>query len=112
MNVIVGQRLRARRQTLGLSQRKLGEILGITFQQIQKYELGKNRIAVATLVRAAGALDAPLAYFLDGVGPELSKPQQPSLLGQDAAVAWALQTIEDRKVRAAFRTLIRALAQS
>ncbi len=111
MDVVIGRRLRARRQLLGLSQRKLGEIVGVSFQQIQKYERGTNRIAVTMLVRAAAALDAPMSFFFEGVGPQIDEPEQPMLHGGDIVVAQALAKIEDRKIRAAFRTLIRALAQ-
>jgi len=111
VNVIVGRRLCARRQSLGLSQRKLGELLGVSFQQIQKYERGTNRIAVTTLVRAAAALNAPMSFFFEGVGPQIEQPTQRMLQGSDIVAAQALAKIEDRKVRAAFRTLIRALAQ-
>jgi transcriptional regulator with XRE-family HTH domain len=111
VDVIVGRRLRARRQSLCLSQRRLGEILGVSFQQVQKYERGINRIAVSVLVRAAAALEAPLSYFLEGVGPQRQLPEHVTPHGRDAALAQALAKIDDRKVRAAFRTLIRALAQ-
>jgi transcriptional regulator with XRE-family HTH domain len=112
VDVIIGHRLRARRQLLGLSQRKLGEIVGVSFQQIQKYERGTNRIAVTMLVRAAAALDAPMSFFFEGVGPQTDEPEQPMLHGRDSMVAQALAKIEDRKVRAALRTVIRALGQS
>ncbi|MBN9034891.1 MAG: helix-turn-helix transcriptional regulator [Rhizobiales bacterium] len=107
----MGRRLRARRQSLGMSQRKLGELLGVSFQQIQKYERGTNRIAVTTLVRAAAALSAPMSFFFEGVGPQVKKPAEPMLHGGDIVIAQSLAKIEDLKVRAAFRTLIRALAQ-
>lgn len=111
MDVVVGLRLCARRRSLGLSQRKLGEAIGVSFQQIQKYERGMTRIAVATLVRVAAELDAPLSFFLEGVGPQRQEPEQETLHGRDASIAQALARIEDRKVRAAFRTLIRALTR-
>ncbi|WP_244561614.1 hypothetical protein [Mesorhizobium australicum] len=78
---------------------------------MQKYERGTNRIAVTTLVRAATALSAPMSFFFDGVGPQIRKPKQPMLYGGDIVIAQALAKIEARKVRAAFRTLIRALVQ-
>ena len=56
-------RLCTRRQSFGMSQRRLEEFLGVSFQQIQKYERGTNRIAVTTLVRAATALSAPMSFF-------------------------------------------------
>ncbi|MEQ1956192.1 helix-turn-helix transcriptional regulator [Mesorhizobium sp. CN2-181] len=111
MDVVLGHRLFTRRQSLGMSQRKLGELLGVSFQQIQKYKRGTNRIAVTTLVRAATALNARMSFFFEGLGPEVKKSVQPLLHGGDILVAQALARIEDSKVRAAFRTLIRALAQ-
>jgi transcriptional regulator with XRE-family HTH domain len=88
----------------------LGSILGVSFQQIQKYESGTNRNAVATLVRAAEALDAPLTYFLNGIGPQHRPPVQFIVDAWDAKTAQALAAIEDRKVRAAPHTLVRALS--
>jgi transcriptional regulator with XRE-family HTH domain len=61
---IVGERLRMRRKQLGMSQEKLGAALGITFQQIQKYEKGTNRISVGRLVRMAEVLETPITWFL------------------------------------------------
>jgi transcriptional regulator with XRE-family HTH domain len=95
-----------------MSQRKLGELLGVSFQQVQKYELGTNRIAVAILLRAATALEAPISFFFEGVGPQIAEPEPSLPQGHDAMAAWALAKIEDRKVRAAFRTLIRALSKA
>ena len=63
----VGERLKQRRLTLGLSQERLGELLGLTFQQIQKYERGSNRLGASRLYEAACALDVEIAYFFDGL---------------------------------------------
>lgn len=67
----VGARLRRRRIELRVSQDTLGEALGVSFQQVQKYELGANRISASRLVRAAAALDVPPAWFFDDL-PALS----------------------------------------
>ena len=67
VDVHVGERLKQRRLTLGLSQERLGELLGLTFQQIQKYERGTNRLGASRLFEAACALDVEIAYFFDGV---------------------------------------------
>ncbi|KAA8384888.1 helix-turn-helix domain-containing protein [Acetobacter sp. DmW_136] len=61
----VGKRIRLRRTLLGLSQEKLGEALGITFQQIQKYERGANRVGASRLYHIACALDVPISFFFD-----------------------------------------------
>jgi transcriptional regulator with XRE-family HTH domain len=62
----IGARLRMRRILVGMSQEKLGEALGITFQQIQKYEKGTNRISVSRLHQIAGILGVPLGAFYEG----------------------------------------------
>jgi transcriptional regulator with XRE-family HTH domain len=62
----VGQRVRTRRLTLGLSQTKLGDALGLTFQQVQKYEKGKNRIGASRLQHISQILQVPVAFFFEG----------------------------------------------
>lgn len=62
-DIYVGSRVRMRRKMLGLSQEKLGDKLGITFQQIQKYEKGTNRVGASRLQAMATALEVPIAYF-------------------------------------------------
>ena len=65
IDVHVGSRVRLRRTMLGISQEKLGEHLGITFQQIQKYEKGANRIGASRLQEIARVLDTPVAFFFE-----------------------------------------------
>jgi transcriptional regulator with XRE-family HTH domain len=71
IDVHVGSRVRLRRMMLGMSQEKLGENLGITFQQIQKYEKGTNRIGASRLQHIARVLSMPVSYFFEGA-PGLS----------------------------------------
>lgn len=73
----LGRRLRRRRRLLGLTQRQLGDRVGIRFQQIQKYECGANRISAARLWELAEALQTPVSYFYDGAGesPDNSQPR-------------------------------------
>jgi transcriptional regulator with XRE-family HTH domain len=79
VDVHVGWRLKLRRTLLGMSQEKLGEMLGLTFQQIQKYERGVNRIGASRLYQIAQILDVPVSFFFDdmptgavaGYGPGL-----------------------------------------
>ena len=61
----VGKRLRTRRVGMRISQSDIGKKLGVTFQQIQKYENGTNRVGASNLFRLAGALDVPVAYFFE-----------------------------------------------
>jgi len=75
-DLYVGTRIRLRRRTLKVSQEKLAERLGLTFQQIQKYERGANRVSASKLQEIACALDTPVSYFFEGLpsagssGPE------------------------------------------
>jgi transcriptional regulator with XRE-family HTH domain len=62
----VGSRVRMRRVMLGMSQEKLGEALGLTFQQVQKYEKGTNRIGASRLQQISRTLDVPPAFFFEG----------------------------------------------
>lgn len=66
-DVYVGGRVRRRRMLLGMSQERLGELLHLTFQQVQKYEKGVNRIGAGRLFDIAGILSAPIDYFFDGL---------------------------------------------
>ena len=66
LELIIGARMRTRRRQLGLSQSDLAERLGVSFQQVQKYERGANRISASMLVRTARALQCPGAYLLGG----------------------------------------------
>jgi len=65
VDVHVGGRVRMRRMMLGLSQDKLGDALGLTFQQIQKYEKGSNRIGASRMFELADVLKVPVQYFYD-----------------------------------------------
>jgi len=91
VDIHVGQRLRVRRSLLGLSQEKLAEAIGLTFQQIQKYERGLNRISAGRLYRFSQILQVPITYFYEKVGletdnkmmAEMSDKDQDSLVSDD-----------------------------
>ncbi len=63
----IGTRVRARRVMLGMSQEKLADALGLTFQQVQKYEKGVNRIGASRLLHIAGILDVSIEFFFEGL---------------------------------------------
>ncbi len=65
VDVHVGSRMRQRRTLLGMSQTKVGDAVGLTFQQVQKYERGSNRIGSSRLYEFAKVLDVPVSYFFD-----------------------------------------------
>ncbi len=78
VDVHVGTRLRVRRTLLGMSQTDLGNALGLTFQQVQKYERGTNRISASRLFALSQMLDVPVEYFFDDMPAEVaaSSPAQ------------------------------------
>jgi transcriptional regulator with XRE-family HTH domain len=73
-DVHVGSRVRLRRNMMGLSQEKLGEALGLTFQQVQKYERGANRIGASRLHELSRILDVPVRFFFDETDPVRAAP--------------------------------------
>ncbi len=73
----VGGRVRTRRTLLGLSQEKLGDALGLTFQQVQKYEKGSNRISASRLYQISKILDVPVSYFYEDMPDELRRQTLP-----------------------------------
>lgn len=80
----VAGRIRLRRGLLGMSQSDLARSLGITFQQVQKYERGSNRVSIGKLYRLAEILDVPLTFFFDGLDiPDVGKPPQPNAGGAE-----------------------------
>jgi transcriptional regulator with XRE-family HTH domain len=77
----IGTRMRSRRMIIGMSQEKLGEMLGLTFQQVQKYEKGTNRISVGRMIDIAKVLGVDIHFFFDGLAgvkpPGFAEPAQP-----------------------------------
>jgi transcriptional regulator with XRE-family HTH domain len=76
----VGSRVRMRRMMLGMSQEKLGDALGLTFQQVQKYEKGTNRIGASRLQQISHILQVPVAFFFEGA------PNVPTSPGRDSSL--------------------------
>lgn len=112
LDVAIGARLRIRRRASGLSQQKLAERLGVTFQQVQKYERGANRIAGSTLILIAEALDAPAGYFLgEGTSSALDDATAVKIAHRGAAeLLHDYVAIKSPKVRAAILQLVHAMA--
>ena len=75
IDVHVGGRVRLRRMLIGMSQEKLGELLGLTFQQVQKYEKGTNRIGASRLYQIAQFLSTPVQFFFDDISGEVRAPR-------------------------------------
>lgn len=79
IDVHVGGRVRLRRTLLGMSQEKLGEAIGLTFQQVQKYERGANRIGASRLFDLSRVLDVPVSFFFDDMSEDTSQ-QSPRMM--------------------------------
>ena len=113
LDVAIGARLRVRRRAAGLSQQKLAERLGVTFQQVQKYERGSNRIAGSTLIGIAEALETPASYFLgEGAGGVIEDEAIVNIAQRGASdLLKQYVHIRSPKIRAAVLQLVRALAE-
>jgi transcriptional regulator with XRE-family HTH domain len=121
IDIHVGSRVRLRRMMLGMSQEKLGEQLGITFQQIQKYEKGSNRIGASRLQNIARVLSVPVAFFFDGApgstaAAGMEEPQSANFVVDFLSSSEGIQLnkaflqINDAKLRRRIIDLIRAVA--
>lgn len=122
----VGNRLSIRRKLLGLSQQKLAEALGITFQQVQKYEKASNRISASRLYRLADVLGVPVSFFFDDMDVSQTRDQPWASRsavdsGMDPRFASRRDTlelirayyaIEDDKLRKEIVSLMRRIADS
>ncbi len=111
----LGARVRRRRLELGMSQERLAELLGVTFQQVQKYEKGVNRIAASRLYDIAHALDMPAARFFEGLGGAScggraeSFPDDPLATPGAGELVRLFATIESNEVRRRVIDLVRAM---
>ena len=110
---IVGQRIRDRREQLGISQGRLGKHLGLTFSQIQKYEKGSNRIGAGRLWQIASFLGVPASYFFEGIGSEGRTEKIDGARREEARVlSEAFTGIDDSETRASVLALVRSLSGS
>lgn len=83
VDVHVGQRIKLRRTLMGMTQGKLGESIGLTFQQIQKYERGANRVSSSKLWQLSNVLDVPISFFFDDM-PDSIRQSFPGYTGETA----------------------------
>lgn len=117
MDYVLGRKLRLARTEAGLSQQALAERLGITFQQVQKYEKGANRIAASRLVSIAAAVDRPISYFLDDAKDAVAAAR-PARSAESAGPAEHLSmaalfaAIDNGRVRRRVIELLRTIAET
>jgi transcriptional regulator with XRE-family HTH domain len=104
----VGARLKARRKTLGMSLTQVANKLGISYQQIQKYELGNNRVGASRLLSFSKLYEVPITQFFTGL-EEASKGEKVELDGKIIETARAITLIKDDRSRKAIKALIRSL---
>ncbi|MBB4226452.1 helix-turn-helix domain-containing protein [Rhizobium mongolense] len=121
IDVYVGGRLRLRRKVLGLSQGSLADALGITFQQVQKYEKGMNRIGASRLQRIAEILKVPVGFFFENnasASPDVEPPRETDDVTlfmtskEGVALSRAFLAIEDPNVRQKLLALTRSLGSA
>ncbi|MEE3626249.1 helix-turn-helix transcriptional regulator [Nitrospirillum sp. BR 11752] len=125
IDVHVGSRVRLRRTLLGMSQEKLGEAIGLTFQQVQKYERGANRIGASRLFDLSRVLDVPVSFFFDdmagdtpndvvdeALSPDMGFDADPMAKRETLELVRAYYRISDPAVRKRLFELTKAVANS
>ncbi len=125
-DVVIGARLRTRRKLLKMSQKDLGQSVGITFQQIQKYERGTNKIGAVRLADFCTALQVPIAYFFGGMtdigektpkslfvsdNPQETLEDDPMIKKETIDLVRAYYNIKDPKIRQNLIKLAQSMSQ-
>jgi transcriptional regulator with XRE-family HTH domain len=120
----IGLRIRAQRQIQRMSQERLASLLGVTFQQVQKYEKGVNRVGAGRLYYIAKILSLPVTRFYDGLAPNITELDRVDLVGGKAVQATefiksvegvqlikSFRGIKDRQTRKRIIALVKALVR-
>jgi transcriptional regulator with XRE-family HTH domain len=123
VDIQVGNRVRIRRMLIGMSQERLGDLLGLTFQQVQKYEKGVNRIGAGRLFEVSRILGVPIDFFYEGIGDQLAgnrgfaeSETSPPVMefvssGEGLQLSLAFMKIKDAKVRKRVLDLVKSLSE-
>ena len=118
-DAIIGERIRVLRTQQKMSQAELGDALGVSFQQVQKYEKGTNRVGTKRLIQIADHLECPVSHFYDGLtGAEKPRSEQATAFAQYVAsregvsIIEALIAIESADIRHQIISLARKIANS
>src|SRR5271167_2801845 len=121
VDVQVGNRVRIRRMLIGMSQERLGGLLNLTFQQVQKYEKGVNRIGAGRLFDASRILGVPINYFYEGASNQLAggvaeSESSPPVMefvssGEGLQLSLAFMKIKDLKLRKRLLDLVKSMAE-
>ncbi|MFP3943805.1 MAG: helix-turn-helix domain-containing protein [Alphaproteobacteria bacterium] len=109
----VGERIRQRRAMLGLTQEQLAETLGISYQQVQKYETGANRVSAGRLYEIAQTLETDVSHFFEGLEESPRRTEMPHGGRNRATIDLVrnFQSIEDPEVRIAISNLVKSLTE-
>lgn len=127
IDIYVGQRLKHRRNAMGLSQSELAEAVGITFQQVQKYERGANRMGASRLYELSKVLEVSVSFFFDGYEKKMAASaashsgmaQESAIFEHEPAAAGgreamelmrSFQRVQNPKIRKSVLTLVRNMA--
>jgi transcriptional regulator with XRE-family HTH domain len=110
-DIYAGERLRIARQLARVSQQQLGEALGVSFQAVQKYESGENRLSAGRLVRAAAFLGVELAFFAKDRAPSGETAAAVDFTAEEIEVIRAWRGLESAALRSQFRRLLQSMAQ-
>ena len=108
----VGEQIRKRRTMLGLTQDQLAQALGISYQQVQKYETGTNRVSAGRLFDIARVLDSGVSSFFEGIEPDREAQDDAADRGNRATIELVrnFQAITDPQVRKAISSLVKSLS--
>ena len=110
VDIHVGKKIREARLVRGLTQSGVAKQLGLSFQQLQKYETGYNRVSASKLFELSQLLDVQPSYFFDGLASG-EAPSEPALMDdQTAKAVLALTSIQDEKVKNHLRSMIHEIA--
>jgi transcriptional regulator with XRE-family HTH domain len=119
VDVHVGARVRTRRLLIGMNQETLARALGLTFQQVQKYEGGANRVSASRLSQIADILGVPISYFFNDLEPEGAEPSLRDLESRERLqrpetidLIRSYYAIADPEIRRQFLEMVKTVAQS
>ena len=119
IDVHVGARIRMRRLLIGMNQETLARALGLTFQQVQKYEGGANRVSASRLSQIADILSVPISHFFNDLEPDGAEPTLPELEArvrlqrpETIELIRSYYAIADQPTRQQFLDMVKAVAQT
>ncbi len=111
-DIHVGRKLREARIAKGLTQTELGKALGVSFQQVQKYEKGTNRIGSSRLWDICVFLSLSVSYFFEGLKRDGRTPTETALSARAIQLAKEIEEIPDAQIKTSFVNLVRSYAKS